>query len=70
MAVENLHLPQVCDNQQLTVPENPWRGRHSDYRAAPADPLGDREGEYRPGLPDIEIVEAVEQWAGDTAALE
>src|SRR6202012_2937993 len=70
VADEDLHLAQVRNNEQLDVLENPWCGRNSHHRAPPADPLGPGKGHDRPGLADIEVVEAVEQRARQPAALE
>src|SRR3984885_5749870 len=70
MAVEYLHLSPMRDYEQLPVIENPWRGRHSHHRAPPTNPLGRGKGHDSPGLADVEVVEAVEQRAGESAALE
>ena len=67
--VEHQHLPEMGHHQQLTVAEKPWGQRHSDDLLAPADPLGGRIRQDQPGLADVEVVEPVEQRAGESAAL-
>ncbi|CAG6936321.1 hypothetical protein PICSAR11_04438 [Mycobacterium avium subsp. paratuberculosis] len=70
MGVEDQHLSQMRDHQQLAVPEEPRGGGHADHRLAPAGPLGHRKRQERPGLADVEVVEAVEQRTGEAAALD
>ncbi|CKS79730.1 Uncharacterised protein [Mycobacterium tuberculosis] len=68
--IEYQQLPQVCTHEQAAMPQKPRGGRHPDHGLAPARPLGRRKGDYRSRLADVEVVEAVEQRAGEAAALD
>ena len=67
--VEHQHLTEVGDHQQLAGRQDPRGQRQADHRLAPPDPLRRGEGQHGAGLPDVEVVEAVEQRAGHAAAL-
>ena len=68
MGIEDEHLPEVCHHEKLAAAEKSCGGGHSDDVRPPADPLGGRIGDHQPGLSDVEVVEPVEQRAGEAAA--
>ena len=70
VSVEHHDLAEVRHHQQVARVENSWCGGHSDHRSAPPDPLRRREGHYRAGLADVEVVEAIKKRTGQATALD
>ncbi len=67
--VEHEYLPEVRHHQQAVGVKNPRCHRQPDHRLAPPEPLRGRKREDGARLPDIEVVEPVEEWTGQVTAL-
>ena len=68
VGVEHQYLAEVGDHQQTARGQEAGRHRHPDHRLTPPDPLGRRKRQHRSGLADVEVVEIVEQRAGEAPA--